>query len=760
MLRFLPFAFCLSLPALLPAQTFTATGGPIPDDGTYIVFDLPVSSLPAAIDTQNYGLESVCLNLYHTWDSDLSVSLRSPDGTVIPLFSSIGGDLDGFVNTCLSGNATASIYEAPYPFTGTYRPFGDMGALNNGQNPNGIWQLVILDTYAFADAGGLYDWSVTFGSQPCRRFPFSSSDLPIVVINTGGQPIPNEPKINAQMRVIDNGPGLRNYPDQAAAAFSGPVGIELHGNSTQGFPKKSFRIETRDSLGHDLDVSLLGLPETSDYVLGANFSDKTLMRNALTYELSRRLGQYASRTRFCEVFVDNTYQGVYTLTEKIKRGKKRVDVAKLTEADTTGLALTGGYIVKIDWNSSPGWYSPFSQPNSPNIYTYFQHEYPKWDEMQPAQTDYIRRYVDSFEVALKSPEFQDAESGWRRFGEETSFLDYLFINELSKNVDGYRLSTYFYKKRDDEGGKIKMGALWDFDLAWHNADYCDNWLASGWAFDINYVCQDAGVPFWWERLMQDTLFIQNLACRWQSLRSGALSTDSIFATIDSMAAVVQEAQARNFQLWPILGIYVWPNPGPLPDTYAGEVQKMKNWISDRLDWLDFTFNGFQPSLDAGFTATALSALQWQFTPALATGTYAYAWDFDDGTTSSDASPQHSFPGTGTYVVKLTLSTPYGCGSTTQQIIHIVSTGTNEVAAESLLVYPNPANDRLTVILPAAFAGACTVSFTNSLGETVLDRACATGEKRLNLDVSRLPAGVYAVTVRDSSKRLTARIVLE
>lgn len=96
------------------------------------------------------------------------------------------------------------------------------------------------------------------------------------------------------------------------------------------------------------------------------------MRNALSYDLSRRLGQYASRTRFCELFVDNTYQGIYILTEKIKRGKDQVDISKLSEADTSGMALTGGYILKIDWNSSPGWNSQFSQPNSPNIYTYFQ----------------------------------------------------------------------------------------------------------------------------------------------------------------------------------------------------------------------------------------------------------------------------------------------------------------------------------------------------------------------------------------------------
>lgn len=755
--RVLPVLFLL--PLYSSAQTFTATGGDIPDDGTVITFDLTVSGLPNAIDAQNFGLESVCLNAFHTWNSDMSVSLRSPDGKVIPLFSGVGGDLDGFENTCLSSNADVSIYQAPYPFTGTFSPLGEMGALNNGQNPNGVWQLVILDTYAFADAGVLYNWSITFGNQPCAPFPFSSSDLPIIKIGVNGQIIPNEPKVDGWIEVIDNGPGQRNYISDTDYAYAGRIGVELHGNSTQGFPKKSLRIETRDSLGDDFDVSLLGLPETSDFVLSANFSDKTLMRNALAYDLSRRLGQYASRTRFCEVFVDNSYQGIYILTEKIKRGKERVDIPKLDESDTSGVDITGGYIVKIDWNTSPGWNSPFSQPNSPNIYTYFQHEYPKWNEMHPAQTEYIRAYVDSFEQALAGPGFQDPATGWRRFADEKSFIDYLLVNEMSRNVDGYRLSTYFHKQRDDRGGKIRMGPSWDFDLAWFNADYCENWQTAGWAYDINYTCPDAGVPFWWERMMEDPLYAQNLACRWQSLRGGTLHTDSIFAAIDSMAAILEEAQERNFTLWPILGVYVWPNPGALPDTYAGEVQKMKNWLENRLDWMDFAINQSLPDLDADFGAQALSAYLWQFDATATGGDLQYSWDFDDGTGSSEAAPQHQFPGTGTYNVRLTVSTPFGCSNSSQQIIHIVSTGTQEGETPMLHVFPNPADERVVLVLPDNFTGTNRLRVVNALGQTVVDREMPASGKQMTLDVAELPAGAYGISVESAGKRAVARVVI-
>ncbi|MEO6038752.1 MAG: CotH kinase family protein, partial [Saprospiraceae bacterium] len=276
------------------AQTFTGTGGLIPDDGTIIAYDLPVIGLPTNLDTTNFGLVNVCINLTHTWNADLALSLRSPDGTIIPLFSNIGGDTDGFINTCFSGNEMQSIYGGVYPYTGSFRPFGDMGAINNGQNPNGTWQLVILDTYAFADAGELFDWSITFGSNPCKPFPFASSDLPILLITTGGQTIIDDPKIEAQLRLIDNGPGQRNFVLQTTAAYEGPIGIELHGNSAQGFPKKSYNLETRDTAGQDRDTSLLGLSKASDFILTANFSDKTLMRNALTYDLARRTGEYAT----------------------------------------------------------------------------------------------------------------------------------------------------------------------------------------------------------------------------------------------------------------------------------------------------------------------------------------------------------------------------------------------------------------------------------------------------------------------------------
>jgi len=741
-MRFLTYLLVL-LCTGASAQTFNGGNGVIPDDGNVVNFPVPVSGLPNAVDTLGFGLESVCFDITHTWTADLAIWLIAPDGTAVPLVSGIGGDTDGFVSTCVNNNAPTSIFQQWYPYTGTFRPFGDMGQINlKGMNPNGIWYVRVLDTYPFADAGSLNWCSITFGSDPCKPFIFESSDLPIIRINTGGQPVPNDPKITAQMSVIDNGPGQRNYPGQAAAAWSGVIGIELRGNSSQGFPKKSYALETRDELGEDKDVSLLGLPETSDFSLMANFSDKTLMRNALAYDLFRQMGHYASRTRFCEVMLDGTYQGIYILTERIKRGDERVDIARLSPQDTSGTDLTGGYMLRIDWNTSPGWNSQFNQPNSPNIFTYFQHEYPEFGELQPSQVQYIRSYVDSFEVALRGDGFQHQATGWRRFADEKSFMDYLLLNEISKNVDGYRLSTYFHKDRDDRGGKLQMGPPWDYDLAFFNADYCDGFLTSGWAYNINYVCNDAGVPFWWERLNEDTLFRQHLACRWQSLRSpgGAMSDIRLGVVIDSMANILQEAHTRNFTYWPILGAYVWPNPGPLPDTYAGEVEKLKGWIKTRAEWIDFALSQNAPQLNASFTATPVNALSWRFSavPGL-----QYLWDFGDGTTSSEASPGHIFPSTGTWVVTLTVSTPYGCASSSEQIIHIVSVGTVSAQSMQVQVAPNPATDYILV----KAQGSVAVSLYNQSGQRVAAAAIPENEREVRLQTASLPRGCYRLEVK-------------
>ncbi|MBC8172474.1 MAG: CotH kinase family protein [Chitinophagales bacterium] len=577
---------------LVHAQTFYGTGSTIPDDGTAIQYPIEITGLPDIIDTTTFGLEMVCVNLTHTWDSDLDIRLIAPDGTSILLTTGNGGDGDNYTNTCFTNNAGESITSGYAPFTGEFKPQGQMGLVNNGQNPNGTWNLYIYDTYPFADTGELLDWNITFGNDPAVAFTLHSSNLPIVIINTNSQLIVNDPRIDADMGIIDNGPGEINYPADSFNNYDGKISIELRGSSSLGFPQKSFAFETQDSLGENLNVSLLGMPAENDWILYAPYDDKSFMRNSLTYQLSNEMGQYASRCIFCEVIINNEYQGVYVLMEKIKRDNDRVDIAQLTSADLEGDALTGGYIIKIDWVNSEGWYSEYlpDQTATWNNSIFYQYVYPVDDSIKVQQRNYIQNYVDSFETGLDGDDYMDTLIGWRQYMDEISVIDYFILNELSKNVDGYRLSTFLYKDRNSNGGKLYMGPVWDYNLAWHNADYCGNELVSGWAYAITDYCA-TDLPFWWRKLVTDTLFINNLQCRWQELRETTLKEEHIFNYIDSIETLVDEAKDRHYTVWPILGIYVWPNPYPLAETYAEEIVNLKTWIAGRLTWLDESIPG-------------------------------------------------------------------------------------------------------------------------------------------------------------------------
>ncbi|HMR57666.1 MAG TPA: CotH kinase family protein, partial [Cyclobacteriaceae bacterium] len=156
-----------------------------------------------------------------------------------------------------------------------------------------------------------------------------SSNLPIVVINTAGATILDDPKIVADMGIIDNGPGQRNSVTDTYNNYSGKIGIEIRGSSSQSFPKKQYSIELRDATGEGVSAPLLGLPPEEDWVLFAPYNDKTLMRDVLAYKIGRDLNRYAPRTRFCELVLNGNYEGIYVLIEKIKRDNNRVDINKL-----------------------------------------------------------------------------------------------------------------------------------------------------------------------------------------------------------------------------------------------------------------------------------------------------------------------------------------------------------------------------------------------------------------------------------------------
>jgi hypothetical protein len=403
---------------------------------------------------------------------------------------------------------------------------------------------------------------------------FESSNLPIIKIQTDGLDIPYDPRIIAEMSVIDNGPGARNHVDDPATDFEGRISIEIRGAISRKFPKKSYALETQDADGNNANVSLLGMPTENDWILHAPYSDKTLMRNVLAYHLATQTGHYASRTQYCELLVNGEYMGIYVLMEKIKIDNGRIDLADLNPEDIEGDQLTGGYIIRLERNEEGDWESLEGGG--------FRYHHPQADRLQPEQQDYIRDFITNFEHVLAGPRFTHPTTGYPALLDVVSAIDYFILQEIGKNVDGFRRSIYMHKDRDSRDDKLHLGPVWDFNIAFGN-NYEGDWASPyHWA---RYNDMAVSNFFWWNRLMEDEVFATALQAHWWELRGGPINLTAIHAYIDSTADVLDEAQQRNYQKWPILDEQIWPNPVIL-HTYEAEVDHLKDWLAVRIGWLD------------------------------------------------------------------------------------------------------------------------------------------------------------------------------
>src|SRR5260221_281784 len=306
------------------------------------------------------------------------------------------------------------------------------------------------------------------------------------------------------------------------------------------------------------------------------------MRDARAYDLSRGMGHYAPRTRYVEVFGTRSdkklgraaYLGVYVFEERIKRGKERVKIEKLGPADDRDPAISGGYIFKKDHEKGAGGFT-----TSRGIHFYYVD--PKEEKLTRGQKSWLSGYVNQFEKALYGPDFKDPVRGYAAYIDLDSFIDLHWIVELSKNIDGYRLSNYLQK---DRNGKLKMEPIWDWNLSFGNADYMEGWTPEGW---YSRLVRDDEYP-WFGRLFEDPDFKQRYIDRWAQLRTNQFAVSNILAKVDAMARELDEAQQRNFKRWRILSRAVWPNWN-VGSSYADEVNWMKQWIEQRIAWIDSQF---------------------------------------------------------------------------------------------------------------------------------------------------------------------------
>ncbi len=425
-----------------------------------------------------------------------------------------------------------------------------------------------------------------------------NSNLPIIIIDTYGHRVGRDPKTPISVRFIDpkgDRCGLANTADFASLGE-----LNIRGNTSTRFPKKSYHLKTLNEAGESLKAAPLGFPKECDWVLYAPYVDKTLMRDVLGYELSNQIGRYAAKTRFVEMYLNQSggklsqghYMGVYVFEEKIKRDKNRVAVTKLSPEDTTEPNLTGGYIFKKDHTEradNPDGVVPMLAQSlsvrqqrfvSGQGSTFFYVE-PKPTEITGPQKSYLRRYVNTVEKAIYGENFRDPKTGYAAYIDVDSFIDHHWLVELSKNIDGFRFSTFYYK---DRGGKLCMGPIWDWNLTFGNASPRDGSRPEGWYWpqldDQQYT--------WFRRLFDDPDFAQRYIDRWGELRGKQFSTSNLLARVDYWAGVLEEAQARNFKRWRILDDQIWPNSFA-GQSYENEIEYLKNFIEKRVRWIDSQF---------------------------------------------------------------------------------------------------------------------------------------------------------------------------
>ena len=412
---------------------------------------------------------------------------------------------------------------------------------------------------------------------------FTDSNLPIILINTdGGVYIPDSPRIFATMKIIYRGTGLRNWvADKDSTGYlnyNGRISIEVRGSSSQTLPKKQYGLTTyKTDNVTKANVSLLGMPADNDWILNGLGFEPSLIRDYLCYNLSRMIGEYASRTVYCEVMINGSYNGLYVLEEKIKQGSARVNVAKIEPVDNTFPNLSGGYITKADKTNADdpvAW--TMSSYNGANDVT-FIHELPKPQDVTPEQDFYIHSVFEKLKSTLSYGN-TSLENGYPSVIDIPSFINYMIINELAANADAYQYSTYFHK---DRNGKLRAGPIWDLNLTY-------GYDLAIWGFDRSktntwqFSNGDNDGPRFWKDLFNNPDFRCYLSKRWnQLIQPGqTLNYSVIESFIDQTVATISEAAVRENSKW-----FTVPN-------LSNEITKIKDFLKLRIAWITSAIGQF------------------------------------------------------------------------------------------------------------------------------------------------------------------------
>ncbi|HUX58039.1 MAG TPA: CotH kinase family protein [Bacteroidales bacterium] len=432
-------------------------------------------------------------------------------------------------------------------------------------------------------------------------FDFTSSNLPIVIINTdGGVTIPDDPRILANMKIIYRGEGLRNYLTDMDSTeylnYNGRINIEIRGSSSQADPKKQYGLSTKQADGIiNNNVKLLGLPADNDWILNGLVFETSLIRNYLCYNLSRMIGEYASRTVYCEVVINGEYKGLYLLLEKIKQGHDRVNVINIEPDDNTFPNITGGYITKADKTTGD---DPIAWTMSSYIGlddVGFIHELPEPENVTSGQNVYIRSEFEKLSTAASDGNISLVD-GFPSVIDVPSFIDYMIINELSANCDAYQFSTFYHK---DRNGKLRAGPIWDLDLTF-------GYDLFFWGFDRSktdtwqFWNGDNEGPAFWRDLFINPKFKCYLSKRWnQLIQPGQpLNLSVIEQFIDQTDSIISEAVQRDSAIWISQNYHEY------------EINKIKTFIYDRIIWITNNIGSYSACSDIETPPLAITKIMY------------------------------------------------------------------------------------------------------------------------------------------------------
>ena len=383
------------------------------------------------------------------------------------------------------------------------------------------------------------------------------TNLPTVVIHTQDNvaPYDKEHEITCLVTIISN---------DGASVLTDTATIRERGNYSRGFPKKPYRIKFANK--HKV---LGSKANAKKWTLINNYGDKTLMRNQLAFELSRRFGMpYTPFCAYVDVVLNGDYKGCYQLCDQIEVRKNRVDIEEMTPEDNSGEALTGGYLIEVDaYAEEEPAQSMFWSDKGTGVTI----KSPGDDEITPEQKEYIRAHYSSMEI------------NWKNYLDLNTFLRHFLVGEMSGNTDTY-WSVYMYKHRLND--TMYVGPCWDFDLAFEN----DN-RTYPISNKTDYIYRTCGSTTGYMKTLVDMIVVRDAEAKsrleaiWAAIRQAGFTEESFIAYIDEQAALLQQSQRLNFMRWPILNEYVHQNPRTY-GSYEAEVENVRRYINYRIAWMD------------------------------------------------------------------------------------------------------------------------------------------------------------------------------